>query len=117
MIAKVGDVMFIPARSSIEFGTPTSRTPPACELAIRGGGTTLSPKRGSERITRPAKRSEIHLPAADALTPSARELLESRRLRIKFLDPGVGCLSMMTNSSRSQRGGLTSSDTQPTGPP
>ncbi|EBX3569516.1 cobalamin adenosyltransferase, partial [Salmonella enterica subsp. enterica serovar Java] len=31
--------------------------------------------------------SEIHLPADARLTPSARELLESRRLRIKFLDP------------------------------
>ncbi|EDT6508793.1 ethanolamine utilization cob(I)yrinic acid a,c-diamide adenosyltransferase EutT [Salmonella enterica subsp. enterica] len=30
--------------------------------------------------------SEIHLPADVRLTPSARELLESRRLRIKFLD-------------------------------
>lgn len=46
--------------------------------------------------------SEIHLPADARLTPSARELLESRRLRIKFLDPQGGCLSMMTNSSRSR---------------
>lgn len=44
--------------------------------------------------------SEIHLPADARLTPSARELLESRRLRIKFLDQQAGCLSMMTNSSR-----------------
>ncbi|WP_346804511.1 hypothetical protein [Klebsiella pneumoniae] len=29
---------------------------------------------------------EIHLPADARLTPSARELLESRHLRVKFLD-------------------------------
>ena len=33
---------------------------------------------------------EIHLPADARLTPSARELLESRHLRVKFLDPGGG---------------------------
>ncbi|EHY7903878.1 cobalamin adenosyltransferase, partial [Escherichia coli] len=30
--------------------------------------------------------AEIHLPAHSRLTPSARELLESRHLRIKFID-------------------------------
>ena len=30
--------------------------------------------------------AEIHLPADSRLTPSARELLESRHLRIKFID-------------------------------
>lgn len=33
--------------------------------------------------------AEIHLPADSRLTPSARELLESRHLRIKFIDEQV----------------------------
>lgn len=30
--------------------------------------------------------SEIHLPADSRMTPSARELIESRRLQVKFQD-------------------------------
>ncbi len=45
---------------------------------------------------------EIHLPADARLTPSARELLESRHLRVKFLDRRGACLSRMTNRRRSR---------------
>lgn len=57
--------------------------------------------------------SEIHLPADARLTPSARELLESRRLRIKFLDP-QGRLFVDDDEQQPQPvHGLTSSDTHP----
>lgn len=45
--------------------------------------------------------AEIHLPADSRLTPSARELLESRHLRIKFIDEQGACLLTMNSSSRS----------------
>ncbi len=45
--------------------------------------------------------AEIHLPADSRLTPSARELLESRHLRIKFIDEQAACLLTMNSSSRS----------------
>lgn len=45
---------------------------------------------------------EIHLPADARLTPSARELLESRHLRVKFLDRQGACLSRMTNRRHSR---------------
>ncbi|EAT7030145.1 ethanolamine utilization cob(I)yrinic acid a,c-diamide adenosyltransferase EutT [Salmonella enterica] len=57
--------------------------------------------------------SEIHLPADARLTPSARELLESRRLRIKFLDQ-QGRLFVDDDEQQPQPvHGLTSSDTYP----
>lgn len=57
--------------------------------------------------------SEIHLPADARLTPSARELLESRRLRIKFLDQ-QGRLFVDDDEQQPQSvHGLTSSDTYP----
>lgn len=57
--------------------------------------------------------SEIHLPADARLTPAARELLESRRLRIKFLDP-QGRLFVDDDEQQPQPvHGLTSSDTHP----
>lgn len=46
--------------------------------------------------------SEIHLPADARLTPSARELLESRACALSFWISRGGYLSMMTNSSRSR---------------
>lgn len=45
--------------------------------------------------------AEIHLPADSRLTPSARELLESRHLRIKFIDEQGRCLLTMNSSSHS----------------
>jgi hypothetical protein len=57
--------------------------------------------------------AEIHLPADARLTPSARELLESRRLRIKFLDE-QGSLFVDDDAQQPQPvHGLTSSDTHP----
>ncbi|EPT7316834.1 ethanolamine utilization cobalamin adenosyltransferase [Klebsiella oxytoca] len=55
--------------------------------------------------------AEIHLPADARLTPSARELLESRRLRIKFLDE-QGSL-FVDDDAQQPVHGLTSSDTYP----
>lgn len=46
--------------------------------------------------------AEIHLPADARLTPSARELLESRHLRIKFLDEQGRLLSMTMSSNYSR---------------
>lgn len=57
--------------------------------------------------------AEIHLPADSRLTPSARELLESRHLRIKFLDE-QGSLFVDDEQQQPQPvHGLTSSDTHP----
>ncbi|HFK4478078.1 TPA: ethanolamine utilization cob(I)yrinic acid a,c-diamide adenosyltransferase EutT [Citrobacter sedlakii] len=57
--------------------------------------------------------AEIHLPADARLTPSARELLESRRLRIKFLDE-QGRLFVDDEQQQLQPvHGLTSSDAHP----
>lgn len=57
--------------------------------------------------------AEIHLPADARLTPSARELLESRRLRIKFIDE-QGSLFVDDDAQQPQPvHGLTSSDTHP----
>lgn len=57
--------------------------------------------------------AEIHLPADARLTPSARELLESRRLRIKFLDE-QGSLFVDDDAQQPQPvHGLTSSGTHP----
>ena len=57
--------------------------------------------------------AEIHLPADARLTPSARELLESRRLRIKFIDE-QGSLFVDDEAQQPQPvHGLTSSDTHP----
>ena len=57
--------------------------------------------------------AEIHLPADARLTPSARELLESRRLRIKFLDE-QGSLFVDDDAQQPQPvHGLTSSGTSP----
>ena len=57
--------------------------------------------------------AEIHLPADARLTPSARELLESRRLRIKFLDE-QGSLFVDDDAQQPQPvHGLTSSGTYP----
>ncbi|HEJ0182090.1 TPA: ethanolamine utilization cob(I)yrinic acid a,c-diamide adenosyltransferase EutT [Citrobacter koseri] len=57
--------------------------------------------------------AEIHLPADARLTPSARELLESRHLRIKFLDE-QGRLFVDDDEQQLQPvHGLTSSDTHP----
>lgn len=57
--------------------------------------------------------AEIHLPADARLTPSARELLENRRLRIKFLDE-QGSLFVDDDAQQPQPvHGLTSSDTYP----
>ena len=54
---------------------------------------------------------EIHLPADARLTPSARELLESRRLRIKFLDDQG---RLYIDDKREQPvHGLTSTDAHP----
>ncbi len=53
---------------------------------------------------------EIHLPADSRLTPSARELLESRRLRVKYLDE-QGSLFVEDDAAQPQPvHGLTSSD-------
>lgn len=55
----------------------------------------------AQRIIRPAKG--LKFISADArLTPSARELLESRHLRIKFIDEQGSLLLMTKNSSRSR---------------
>ena len=57
--------------------------------------------------------AEIHLPADARLTPSARELLESRHLRIKFIDE-QGSLFIDDEQQQPQPvHGLTSSDTHP----
>ena len=57
--------------------------------------------------------AEIHLPADARLTPSARELLESRHLRIKFIDE-QGSLFIDDEEQQPQPvHGLTSSDTHP----
>ena len=57
--------------------------------------------------------AEIHLPADARLTPSARELLESRRLRIKFIDE-QGSLFVDDEQQQPQPvHGLTSSETHP----
>ncbi len=57
--------------------------------------------------------AEIHLPADSRLTPSARELLESRHLRIKFLDE-QGSLFVDDEQQQPQPvHGLTSSDSHP----
>lgn len=57
--------------------------------------------------------AEIHLPADARLTPSARELLEGRHLRIKFLDE-QGRLFVDDEQQQPQPvHGLTSSDTHP----
>lgn len=54
--------------------------------------------------------AEIHLPADSRLTPSARELLESRHLRIKFIDE-QGRLFVDDEQQQPQPvHGLTSSD-------
>lgn len=57
--------------------------------------------------------SEIHLPVDAQLTPSARELLESRRLRIKFLDKQGSLFVDDATSLPQPVHGLTSSDTHP----
>lgn len=57
--------------------------------------------------------AEIHLPADSRLTPSARELLESRHLRIKFIDE-QGRLFVDDEQQQPQPvHGLTSSDEHP----
>lgn len=57
--------------------------------------------------------AEIHLPAHSRLTPSARELLESRHLRIKFIDE-QGSLFVDDEQQQPQPvHGLTSSDEHP----
>lgn len=57
--------------------------------------------------------SEIHLPADARLTPSARELLESRHMRIKFLD-AQGRMFVDDEQHQPQPvHGLTSSNSQP----
>lgn len=57
--------------------------------------------------------AEIHLPADSRLTPSARELLESRHLRIKFLDE-QGRLFVDDEQQQPQPvHGLTSRETHP----
>ena len=57
--------------------------------------------------------AEIHLPADSRLTPSARELLESRHLRIKFIDE-KGSLFVDDEQQQPQPvHGLTSSDEHP----
>ena len=55
--------------------------------------------------------AEIHLPADSRLTPSARELLESRHLRIKFIDE-QGRLFVDDEQPQPVHG-LTSSDEHP----
>ena len=57
--------------------------------------------------------AEIHLPADSRLTPSARELLESRHLRIKFIDE-QGRLFVDDEQQQPQPvHGLTRSDEHP----
>ena len=57
--------------------------------------------------------AEIHLPAGARLTPSARELLEGRRVRIKYRDP-QGRLFVDDDQQQPQPvHGLTSSEAQP----
>ncbi|EPJ1003432.1 ethanolamine utilization cob(I)yrinic acid a,c-diamide adenosyltransferase EutT [Escherichia coli] len=57
--------------------------------------------------------AEIHLPADSRLTPSARELLESRHLRIKFIDE-QGRLFVDDEQQQPQPvHGLTTSDEHP----
>ncbi|MDF7679232.1 ethanolamine utilization cob(I)yrinic acid a,c-diamide adenosyltransferase EutT [Enterobacteriaceae bacterium ESL0689] len=57
--------------------------------------------------------SEIHLPADARLTPSARELLESRHLRVKFLDEQGRMFIDDEQHHPHPVHGLTSSDTHP----
>ena len=82
-----GDVMFIPKGSSIEFGTPSTVRflyVAAGKLAIAMNDfITEAWLRANHTLS---EGGEIHLPADARLTPSARELLESRHLRVKFLD-------------------------------
>lgn len=57
--------------------------------------------------------AEIHLPAHSRLTPSARELLESRHLRIKFLDEQGSLFIDDAQQEPQPVHGLTSSDRHP----
>ena len=57
--------------------------------------------------------AEIHLPADARLTPSARELLESRRLRIGISTSREACLLDDEEQQPQPVHGLTSSDTHP----
>ncbi len=88
LVAKAGDVMFIPKGSSIEFGTPSTvrflYVAWLSKLAIAMNDfITEAWLRANHTLS---EGGEIHLPADARLTPSARELLESRHLRVKFLD-------------------------------
>ena len=56
--------------------------------------------------------AEIHLPADSRLTPSARELLESRHLRIKFIDEQGRLFADDEQQQPQPVHGLTSSDEQ-----
>lgn len=57
--------------------------------------------------------AEIHLPADSRLTPSARELLESRHLRIKFIDEQGRLFVDDEQQQPHPVHGLTSSDEHP----
>lgn len=57
--------------------------------------------------------AEIHLPVGARLTPSARELLESRRLRIKYLDAQGSVFVEDEHQQPQPVHGLTSRETQP----
>lgn len=46
--------------------------------------------------------SEIHLPADARLTPAARNCWKAAACALSFWIRKAGCLSMMTNSSRSR---------------
>ncbi len=115
MIAKAGDVMFIPKGSSIEFGTTSSvkflyvAWPAKLAIPMKDF-ITEAWLRANHTLSEGA---EIHLPADSRLTPSARELLESRHLRIKFIDE-QGRLFVDDEQQQPQPvHGLTSSDEHP----
>ncbi len=106
--------MFIPKGSSIEFGTTSS-----VKFLMLPGRLTGNPY--EDFITEAWLRAnhtlsegaEIHLPADSRLTPSARKLLESRHLRIKFIDE-QGRLFIDDEQQQPQPvHGLTSSDEHP----
>ncbi len=73
-----------PASNSVPRRRCASCTSPAGKLAIAMNDfITEAWLRANHTLS---EGGEIHLPADARLTPSARELLESRHLRVKFLD-------------------------------
>ncbi len=104
LVAKAGDVMFIPKGSSIEFGTPSTvrflYVAPAGKLAIAMNDfITEAWLRANHTLS---EGGEIHLPADARLTPSARNCWKVGICGSNFSTAGGACLSRMTNRRRSR---------------